>query len=144
MREAVCGMRRDRCSHRAWLRSTMPCFFSSRRRHTRSDRDWSSDVCSSDLLSSDSGFAGDIQGTAFSGEGDAADQTHLYLGIALGPFKNLSAGAKLGAISDSSQLSAILIDLNGDGLLDQVMVNGSSVTWVQNTGTPGAPSFSTA
>src|SRR2546428_4374829 len=27
-------------------------FFSSRRRHTRSDRDWSSDVCSSDLDSS--------------------------------------------------------------------------------------------
>src|SRR5207247_5388147 len=25
-------------------------FFSSRRRHTRSTRDWSSDVCSSDLL----------------------------------------------------------------------------------------------
>src|SRR5207249_7646904 len=28
-------------------------FFSSRRRHTRSKRDWSSDVCSSDLLSTD-------------------------------------------------------------------------------------------
>src|SRR3989440_4214089 len=28
-------------------------FFSSRRRHTRSDRDWSSDVCSSDLLRRD-------------------------------------------------------------------------------------------
>src|SRR5216683_5237444 len=28
-------------------------FFSSRRRHTRSDRDWSSDVCSSDLSESD-------------------------------------------------------------------------------------------
>src|SRR5699024_12094553 len=27
-------------------------FFSSRRRHTRSKRDWSSDVCSSDLLRS--------------------------------------------------------------------------------------------
>src|SRR5699024_12003221 len=27
-------------------------FFSSRRRHTRSKRDWSSDVCSSDLTSS--------------------------------------------------------------------------------------------
>src|SRR5699024_11238965 len=26
-------------------------FFASRRRHTRSKRDWSSDVCSSDLLS---------------------------------------------------------------------------------------------
>src|SRR5206468_8941679 len=30
-------------------------FFSSRRRHTRSDRDWSSDVCSSDLVSDASG-----------------------------------------------------------------------------------------
>src|SRR5699024_5233094 len=28
---------------------TSPFFFSSRRRHTRSKRDWSSDVCSSDL-----------------------------------------------------------------------------------------------
>src|SRR5207247_4367802 len=28
-------------------------FFSSRRRHTRSTRDWSSDVCSSDLYSYD-------------------------------------------------------------------------------------------
>src|SRR5206468_4418091 len=31
-------------------------FFSSRRRHTRSDRDWSSDVCSSDLLADGMGF----------------------------------------------------------------------------------------
>src|SRR5690349_24424901 len=31
--------------------TTPPClFFSSRRRHTRSLRDWSSDVCSSDLI----------------------------------------------------------------------------------------------
>src|SRR5437870_11692510 len=28
----------------------MPFFFSSRRRHTRWPRDWSSDVCSSDLV----------------------------------------------------------------------------------------------
>src|SRR5256884_7278318 len=35
-------------------------FFSSRRRHTRCSRDWSSDVCSSDLLGSFSrdGFGG--------------------------------------------------------------------------------------
>src|SRR5438874_13350691 len=33
-------------------------FFSSRRRHTRSLRDWSSDVCSSDLTIKGSGFAG--------------------------------------------------------------------------------------
>src|SRR5256712_5653797 len=31
-------------------RSVLLFFFSSRRRHTRSDRDWSSDVCSSDLI----------------------------------------------------------------------------------------------
>src|SRR5215469_4998789 len=30
--------------------SEPPFFFSSRRRHTRSLRDWSSDVCSSDLV----------------------------------------------------------------------------------------------
>src|SRR5437868_8440424 len=30
-------------------------FFSSRRRHTRSKRDWSSDVCSSDLFERDRG-----------------------------------------------------------------------------------------
>src|SRR2546430_9993708 len=35
---------------REWLQSTYICFFfSSRRRHTRFDCDWSSDVCSSDL-----------------------------------------------------------------------------------------------
>src|SRR3712207_2833651 len=31
------------------MRSRLYCFFSSRRRHTRYWRDWSSDVCSSDL-----------------------------------------------------------------------------------------------
>src|SRR5690606_39733923 len=34
-------------------------FFSSRRRHTRFSRDWSSDVCSSDLASS---LGGDVDG----------------------------------------------------------------------------------
>src|SRR2546427_2837542 len=32
-------------------------FFSSRRRHTRFDCDWSSDVCSSDLISSSLGIS---------------------------------------------------------------------------------------
>src|SRR2546426_3432093 len=31
------------------------CFFSSRRRHTRLQGDWSSDVCSSDLLAGSAG-----------------------------------------------------------------------------------------
>src|SRR5690625_6249859 len=34
-------------------------FFSSRRRHTRWPRDWSSDVCSSDLISGVENFGGD-------------------------------------------------------------------------------------
>src|SRR5256885_9642422 len=36
----------------AWVLSVLSCcfFFSSRRRHTRLQGDWSSDVCSSDLL----------------------------------------------------------------------------------------------
>src|SRR5256884_1651910 len=33
----------------AWLCTSGVFFFSSRRRHTRCSRDWSSDVCSSDL-----------------------------------------------------------------------------------------------
>src|SRR2546422_2492859 len=36
-------------------------FFSSRRRHTRCSRDWSSDVCSSDLIERDGGLkAGEL------------------------------------------------------------------------------------
>src|SRR5216683_6322046 len=39
-------------------------FFSSRRRHTRSDRDWSSDVCSSDLpISPVAEYLAKIKGT---------------------------------------------------------------------------------
>src|SRR5204862_5723736 len=38
-------------SNRRPARLSLPFFFSSRRRHTRSLRDWSSDVCSSDLRS---------------------------------------------------------------------------------------------
>src|SRR6266511_4540765 len=37
-----------RCVHRPLRRVLATFFFSSRRRHTRFSRDWSSDVCSSD------------------------------------------------------------------------------------------------
>src|SRR5699024_11453413 len=44
-------------------------FFSSRRRHTRSKRDWSSDVCSSDLTPGDTGYRWLFDGTAESLDG---------------------------------------------------------------------------
>src|SRR5699024_11537479 len=37
-------------------------FFASRRRHTRSKRDWSSDVCSSDLIRKTYGTLAQIEG----------------------------------------------------------------------------------
>src|SRR5207249_8358696 len=39
-------------------------FFSSRRRHTRSKRDWSSDVCSSDLGPFTATTVGDLLGSS--------------------------------------------------------------------------------
>src|SRR5256885_4988157 len=42
-----CGLQKNRCE---WPRTEwLYFFFSSRRRHTRLQGDWSSDVCSSDL-----------------------------------------------------------------------------------------------
>src|SRR5699024_11815319 len=44
----------------------LPFFFASRRRHTRSKRDWSSDVCSSDLPRT-AGFRRLMAGLFFAG-----------------------------------------------------------------------------
>src|SRR5690625_5408161 len=45
------GIRPSWCRSRALVSRCCWCFFfSSRRRHTRWPRDWSSDVCSSDLI----------------------------------------------------------------------------------------------
>src|SRR5207253_4480992 len=62
-------------------------FFSSRRRHTRWPRDWSSDVCSSDLVvvrtaaNSPRGVAGVVllDGDALPGGGGAAWLSHLLV-----------------------------------------------------------------
>src|SRR6266496_4939700 len=40
-------------------------FFSSRRRHTRSLRDWSSDVCSSDLQASPGALVFELEGKSY-------------------------------------------------------------------------------
>src|SRR5438105_11192032 len=51
-------------------------FFSSRRRHTRSTRDWSSDVCSSDL-SVQSGLLGSTVWNGLSRASPACDTTRV-------------------------------------------------------------------
>src|SRR5207302_5987076 len=55
-------------------------FFSSRRRHTRFSRDWSSDVCSSDLVTPKVGSAFLIGATA-----DVTGRLELDAALILGP-----------------------------------------------------------
>src|SRR5690349_24277937 len=54
-------------------------FFSSRRRHTRSLRDWSSDVCSSDL---EVGTPGDLARTIVALQGAGANPRSFEIGRA--------------------------------------------------------------
>src|SRR5206468_5640546 len=80
-------------------------FFSSRRRHTRSDRDWSSDVCSSDLheeekpmqfgltdherlrreLQADARVRALLPRIQFSGLVSNGDKTSIFIGAAVEP-----------------------------------------------------------
>src|SRR2546430_10235340 len=54
-------------------------FFSSRRRHTRFDCDWSSDVCSSDL--GNLAMDWDFDGEEFDEESKLRDETRKILGL---------------------------------------------------------------
>src|SRR2546421_11083601 len=54
-------------------------FFSSRRRHTRSDRDWSSDVCSSDLVTYRPLSINDLKGKRRSVIGRPIPDLEIYL-----------------------------------------------------------------
>src|SRR2546430_6130098 len=64
---------------------TVSFFFSSRRRHTRFDCDWSSDVCSSDLVADSPFPTHDISAIAvlpFADMSPARDQDYLCEGLA--------------------------------------------------------------
>src|SRR5207249_5999814 len=58
-------------------------FFSSRRRHTRSKRDWSSDVCSSDLCAVGGGDVGGVE-EIFCAPGDAVERAPVFAGSDFG------------------------------------------------------------
>src|SRR5690625_6744524 len=67
-------------------------FFSSRRRHTRWPRDWSSDVCSSDLNLARNGYStissvtvGDIStGDCFFNTGNASEKNRSAVAVVIG------------------------------------------------------------
>src|SRR5437868_15218096 len=67
-------------------------FFSSRRRHTRSKRDWSSDVCSSDLQPGASRDAGTAGGEVR----DGRDRRDRRAGAAGCPVREGAAGKAAG------------------------------------------------
>src|SRR5207249_8551604 len=58
---------------------------SSRRRHTRSKRDWSSDVCSSDLGQSVQYVRRDLRSQVRIGLHDACDVGEIFLALAAAP-----------------------------------------------------------
>jgi RHS repeat-associated protein len=89
------------------------------------------------------GILFDQESTAFGGTAGSSDQTHLYAGLTFSGYrKEFSAGVKAGVeVSDSTTLLS-LIDLNGDGLLDQVYQIGNDIYFRANTGGPqSAPNF---
>src|SRR6266511_5848034 len=106
-------------------------FFSSRRRHTRFSRDWSSDVCSSDLTDS----AGQVQATTSDSAtvtvvvpviraqatavplhvlpGDAFNFTVSFFnvgsGVARSLWLNASVGANLAVVGDDAAMSGAAV-----------------------------------
>src|SRR2546430_7497274 len=87
----------------AWI-ATCIFFFSSRRRHTRFDCDWSSDVCSSDL---------------------ADDANVLYHNDGKGGFDDVTRGSRVGVETRYVCWGAGIVDLDNDGCPDLFMVTGN-------------------
>src|SRR5207249_7568763 len=83
--------------------------FSSRRRHTRSKRDWSSDVCSSDLCQ--------YKGIAvFCGPRNLRGESDLfYRNNGNGTFTEATQPAGLSDTSRYYGFAVLFEDLNGDG-----------------------------
>src|SRR5882724_12425554 len=104
--------------------SRMNCicfFFSSRRRHTRCLSDWSSDVCSSDLVED----GGDDAAVAMSGwsgvalvEAEAAD-------VAVAPFVVCEAQAHAFGIVFAASETVVLLELDIASIVSAGRFSGS-------------------
>src|SRR5699024_7285742 len=102
-------------------------FFSSRRRHTRSKRDWSSDVCSSDLVVTRKGHidpgarlfnTGDAGAVVYTG-GSGVDIARK--GLEGRPTND--PPAEVADAGDPLEVAAILTDLNERGV-QRLLVEG--------------------
>jgi RHS repeat-associated protein len=83
------------------------------------------------------GFLSGKRSTSFGGQSTRNDQGHLYVGVApKGSSKELSAGNKVGYDSTTYKTLLALVDLDGDGLLDQVYRTGDHFSYRPNAGGP--------
>src|SRR5690606_40673754 len=87
-----------------WFTCSVLFFFSSRRRHTSFSRDWSSDVCSSDL---GAGFTGQRQCSGATRRRQAssarpAEEEHDFVGGCLGNSPPRLPGDRRGEIGRAS------------------------------------------
>src|SRR5256884_7104321 len=98
-------------------------FFSSRRRHTRCSRDWSSDVCSSDLK-----FMGiDVQcgPRGLKGAGDS-----LFHNNGDGTFADVSKKAGVDDAKGFYGLTVVWADFNNTGRPDIYIANDSTASYL--------------
>src|SRR5580765_428048 len=100
------------------MRSEIVFFFSSRRRHTRWTGDWSSDVCSSDLVDDgERSWSFDVSGEAFA---------QLALGDAITVRASPRSGKLLGLTPDQDLAGgAILLGQGGVAVTDEGPPAGS-------------------
>src|SRR2546422_1580703 len=96
-------------------------FFSSRRRHTRCSRDWSSDVCSSDLMYLIPVAVGDFNGDGKLDLATAAVGTTM-VAVMLGNGDGTFQPAQIIPF-DGDPESIVVRDFNGDGKLDMALAN---------------------
>src|SRR5699024_11628745 len=105
-------------------------FFSSRRRHTRSKRDWSSDVCSSDLLRklekelNNHGFNGQFH-MMLSGGGTCTIDTACRFPIRILESGPIGGGMAASFYSELCNLSNLLVfDMGGTTAKASLVDNG--------------------
>src|SRR2546429_4235988 len=83
----------------SWICSYSIFFFSSRRRHTRCSRDWSSDVCSSDLGTRTAAITG-----AFVAAHDAVGWLIAHGTLTASPIRDFVAAVSVGVVGGTPLL----------------------------------------